>query len=260
MVTSELLGCLDELSRRDLLPSGCRAAYVTGSLARGWANPLSDVDIYLVCDEPWRNPSASFFSVPLRHPTVATTYFHAQERRWELKYWTTDQVDQLLDKVSWAEFEAAKSIGQILTRDEEQFLERMLSCHPLTGADWIARQQERIASSAFQAFVVSYCLTNADDFAADALGQLASDDVHSAVLSARQAFGHVVDALVASQGEVGRLVKWRARRMATVRPAQLSYERYWQIETMRTFDQAAPAQWVEEVVSLCKALTMEVEI
>ncbi|KUL21338.1 hypothetical protein [Streptomyces regalis] len=259
-MTIDFSSCLPELAGRGLLPASYRSAFVVGSLARGWANAASDVDIYVIGDAPWPGPVSSAIRVSLSHPEVPTESWYVADRRWELKYWTTGQLDEILTKVSWDSFETTVPIGQLLSRDEEQLLERLLYCRPLDGEDWVAGQQELIRTSAFGASVVSYCLTNADDFVDDALGQLAEGDTASAVLSARAAFGHAVDGLLASQGECNRLVKWRARRMLAARPEALSFERYWAVETMAGFDAAAPEKWVRDVVALCKSLSLQVEV
>lgn len=256
----DLAAHLAEIEGHGLLPVGLRTAFVAGSLARGWANPLSDLDIYVVCDRPWSRAESGVITVPLRNPVVATESFTCVDRRCELKYWSADQARQILEKVSWAEFEAGRSIGQMVTRDEEQFLERALFGYPISGDDWLATLRESIRKSAFQSSVVAFCLANADDFCEDALGQMEAGDVDSAVLSVRQAFGHAVDALVASHGEVGRLVKWRARRMAAARPEALSYDEFWSIETMRSFNPADPRPWIREVIDLCKRLALETEV
>ncbi|MFD8805373.1 nucleotidyltransferase domain-containing protein [Streptomyces sp. NPDC059597] len=259
-MTIDLSRCLPELAGRGLLPASYHSAFVVGSLARGWANRASDVDVYVVGDAPWTGSLSSAIRVPLTHAEVPTETWYTGDLRWEVKYWTTGQLAEILRKVSWDSFETVSPIGQLLSRDEEQLLERLLFCHPLDGEEWVARQRELIGSSAFGASVVSYCLTNADDFVDDALGQLADGDTASAVLSARQAFGHVVDALLASHGECNRLVKWRARRMLAAQPEALPYERYWEVETMAGFDPAAPEKWVRDVVALCKSLSLKVEV
>ncbi|MEU9050269.1 nucleotidyltransferase domain-containing protein [Streptomyces sp. NPDC048384] len=259
-MTFDFSRCLPELAGRGLLPASYRSAFVVGSLARGWANAASDVDIYVVGDTPWSGPASAAFRVSLGHPEVPTDSWYTDDRRWELKYWTTGQLAEVLDKVSWDSFETALPIGQLLGRDEEQLLERLLFCRPLDGEQWVEEQRQLIRASAFGASVVSYCLTNADDFVDDALGQLAEGDTTSAVLSARQAFGHAVDGLLASHGECNRLVKWRARRMLAACPKALPFERYWAVETMTDFDAAAPDVWVRDVVALCKSLSLEIEV
>ncbi|RKR91080.1 hypothetical protein BDK92_5468 [Micromonospora pisi] len=257
---SDLSTNLGELTARGLVPADCRAAFVVGSFARGWANASSDVDMYLVCDQAWRSATNGVEYLPLEPAEVATEVVHVGGQRWELKYWLEAQVDQMIDKVSWASFETGLPTGQILTTWEEEFVERMLTCRPLTGEDWVLRQRAKITSSAFRAFVVADCLSNADDCLEDVMGQLASGDVESALLSVRLGFGHAVDALLASQGEYGRAPKWRARRVREVNPPLLPFERYWAVETMRAFDPAEPRQWIQEIADLCKSLSMEVEI
>ncbi|MEU1881475.1 hypothetical protein ABZ470_29605 [Streptosporangium sp. NPDC020072] len=114
---------------------------------------------------------------------------------------------------------------------------------------------------AFQAFLVTRSLAAADGCLDDALGQLATGDVTGAVLSARQALGHAVDALLESRGVYGsQLPKWRARRLAEARLPDLPFERYRALETMASFDQERPEAWVEEVVVLCRALSLRAEI
>ncbi|KPI00274.1 hypothetical protein OK074_5882 [Actinobacteria bacterium OK074] len=259
-MTFDFTRCLPELSAHGLPPSRYRSAFVVGSLARGWANAASDVDVYVVGEEPWSGPVPASIRLSLEHPEVVTDFWYVGDRRWELKYWTAGQLAEILGKVSWEAFETGQPLGQLIGRDEEQLLERMLACRPLHGEDWVLEQQDRIRDSAFVASVVSYCLSNADDFVDDAAGQLDGGDVASAVLSARQAFGHAVDALLAAHGECNRLVKWRARRVAEAAPKALPYERYWAVETMRDFDPARPEVWVRDVMALCKTLSLEVEI
>ncbi|MBT2395732.1 nucleotidyltransferase domain-containing protein [Streptomyces sp. ISL-100] len=252
--------CLDELGARGLLPEHYEAAFVVGSQARGWGNALSDVDICVVTREPWTSDDHGLIHVLLTPDTVTTEGFHSGELAWELKYWLDGQVDQMIEKVAWSAFNGSTLVGQRLTREEEKFLDRMLTCVPLAGADWVLRRQGEIKQSAFRAFVTTECLNLADDYVIDAVGQLEAGDVDSAVLCARTAFGHAVDAVLASHGDLGRLNKWRARRLSSVRPEEISYEEYWNVETMRTFDPAAPEAWVRETAWLCKRLAMEVQV
>lgn len=253
--------CHDELQGRGLLPERYEAAFVVGSQARGWGNALSDADVCIVTRDPWASVGHGLIRVPLIPDTVTTEGFQTGGLAWELKYWLDGQVDQMIEKVNWSQFDGSTLVGQRLTREEEKFLDRILTCVPLTGSDWISRCQKQIEESAFRTFVTTECLGLADDYVIDAVGQLEAGDVDSSVLSARTAFGHAVDALLASHGELGRLnTKWRARRLASVQPKELPYEEYWRVETMRTFDPAAPETWVQETAWLCKRMAMEVQV
>jgi Nucleotidyltransferase domain len=253
-------GCLAELQRQALLPEPTLAAFVVGSVARGWANPTSDYDIYLVSTRPAAG-GGKVLRVPLDPPTVPSAVTHVDGRRWELKFWLDSQVDQMLGKVSWEQFEDGRVAGQILVDTEELFLERLATCIPLAGEDWVRRRREEVAASAFRAYVVTRSLAESDGSVEDALGQLAAGDLDSAVLSARKAFGCAVDGLLESAGEYGYYTpKWRARRFRAANPAVMSFEEYWAIETMRDLDPADPRPWVEKVIRLSKDIAIESEI
>jgi hypothetical protein len=167
----------------------------------------------------------------------------------------------MLTKVSWQEFNRGRIPGQVLSFKEELFLDRLTHCVPLSGADWVASRRATLTESAFRSFVVARSLGAADDSVEDALGQLESGQFESAVLSARKALGHAVDAMLEQHGEYGsHSPKWRPHRFRAAAPTSLSFEDYWALETMRTFDPADPAKWINDVLTVCQDIAMKVEI
>lgn len=252
-------GCLAELQKRALLPETCLAVLIVGSASRGWDNGRSDYDIYLVSQRRWLGENGMELQVPLDPASVPVTVIQVDGRRWELKYWLDTQVDQMLAKVSWPQFESGGLADQFLVAREEVFLERLITCVPLCGQDWTRRRRDALSSSAFGAFAVTRSLAQSDSSVEDALGQLAAGDTESAVISARRAFGHTVDALLESVGEYGFYSpKWRVRRLRAANPPSLTFEQYWAMETMRDFDPRDPGRWVELVVRACQELSMEI--
>lgn len=243
-----------------LMPEGSLSTFVVGSMARGWASPASDIDFVIVTTEEFSDERAFSLDVPLDPPAVPTVAFRHEDRRWELKYWLESQVDQLFDKISWEAFDQDQKVGDRLTEVEVVFLERLVTCLPVRGDDWIQRRRDQLEASAFRSILVMQALTKADEKVETALSQLAGDDPESGVLSARDAFGWAMDALLISHGEYGALVKWRARRFRAAAPKLLSFEEYWSYETMRTYDPSKPGNWIEAVARLCKKVSMEVEI
>lgn len=247
------------LEAAGLLPEDTQSAFCVGSVARGWANPGSDYDIYVVTTAPHRADGLVESSVPLDPDVVPVHVGFADDRRWEIKYWTDNQVGQMLAKVSEERFSSGR-VAVALTAVEEVFLERVLTCLPLTGEEWIARRQADIGASAYHEFVVNRSLSLADAAVEDAVGQLAAVDQHSAVLSARSAVGYTVNALLESCGCYGSgYPKWRARRMQEAAPAALPFDHYWAMETMAGLDRQDPGQWVRDTISWCKQMAMEVE-
>ena len=248
------------LAEQAVLPESVLAAMVVGSMARGWANAYSDLDLLAICTELPAEVSARQ-PVPLQPPCFAVRAWHGPDQRWEVKYWTAGQVEQILAKVSWDAFESNGSAPQSLTEAEELLLERSLTGLPVVGEDWLAELRGRLADSAFQTQVTSRSLARAEESVVDALGQVEADDPHSAVLSARKAYGHAVDAMLESHGVYGSMqLKWRARRVQDAALAELPFADYWQLESMAGYDDGQPATWVADTVRRTRALIMQVEL
>lgn len=252
---------LETLQGRDLIPEKCRAALLVGSAARNWSNRKSDFDIYLVSTEAQSGAELVDVSVPLYPPVVGWHTFFADNRGWDLAYWVDDQVDQMLDKVSWNQFDRVRSeSGDVLTLREEGFLERLATCVPLIGEDWLMRRRATLDASAFKSVLVTRSLGAADRAIEDTLGQLEEGDLNSATLSARMALRHTVDALLEEQGQYeSNNIKWRARRFQLANPSKLSFADYWELETMHNFDSGDPAKWINEVLTLCQDLALKIE-
>lgn len=249
-----------QLDGRGCLPTERLALLVVGSIARGWANKDSDIDIYVVANEPWAD-SRDRMLVPLDPDFVPLGTQYIESQRCEIKYWLDSQVDQMLSKVAWDKFERPSQTTKILHVAEELFLSRLVACIPIEGDTWVQRRQEQLQESAFKALLVTRSLAISDDSCEDALGQLDAGDLYSAVLSARRALGFSVDALLESEGSFeSHTTKWRARRFRAVAPSQMKFEDYWRLETMRTFDAKNPERWVIDVVRTCKDLQTLIEI
>jgi hypothetical protein len=252
--------CLQHLESRALTTDDTVALLCVGSTARGWANQASDVDIYVITEAAPELPDALDMAVPLSPPVVPAVTDHFDGRRWEIKYWTDGQVDQILSKVDRTRPDS-DSLGGPLAEIEELFIERLLSALPIIGADWLARRQSQTADSTYRESVVTRSMHKADGSVEDALGQLADDDLVSAVLSAHDAMQHTVDALLESVGCFGSLTrKWRARRVREASPAQLGFDEYWAMETMEGLDRTDPREWVLRITTWCKRTAAEIDI
>lgn len=244
-----------------MLPDDAVAVCLVGSLARGWANPQSDVDIAIFTTAEWQSETCTSLPLPLNPARVQSESFYHDDRRWEIVYWLTGHVEQILTKVSWDEFERDAVAHNLLSQREEILISRVEHCVPLVGADWLAETRQNVHASAFQTFMITRSLASADDAVEDALGQLEGGDLESAVLSARRALGYSVDALLESHGEyLSSIPKWRPQRFRAASPTLLSFERYWELESMRTYDERDPAGWVTEVLGECQDIALRVEL
>jgi hypothetical protein len=243
-----------------LLPEGVLTVFIGGSAARGWEHARSDADVYVVATAPWQGESNGFNSVGLDPSAVPTNVTYVDGRRWELRYWLDDQVDQLLAKVAWDQFEHVDSTAELLNIYESGLLGRIDTALIVEGGDWVRKRREQIGTSAFRSMLTLKLLAATDRCAEDACGMLEAGELHSAVGSAQMALGRAADAVTLNAGEYSLEEKWRARRMRTVNPAILPFDRYWELATMRSFDPQRPAEWVQAVVSLCREVSLEVEV
>lgn len=251
---------LATLEARDLIPAETLAAYVVGSTARGWDNERSDFDIYVVLDASELPSAPNTLPMPLDPPFIRSEVFFITGKRWEVTYWLSSQIDQILSKVSWEAYEAGTIAETTLVKKEELSLARLGNCLPLIGEDWIDKARKKLAESAFRSFTVVRSLVMADDAVEDALGQMEAGDLHSATMSARIAFGHSIDALLDGEGEYGsHTPKWRPNRFKAAAPSAISFQDYWEIETMQECDPADPRPWITKVLTICQDIAMRVE-
>jgi hypothetical protein len=255
----DLAQCRAELKEMGLLPDDELATVIVGSTARGWAHSTSDLDVVVISQTLVVDERLASLDVPLSPGLVPVTTFQARDMAWEVKFWIDGQVDQLLEKVSWTAFGQDNKVGFRLMDQEEYLLARLPTCLVLSGQDWVDKRRADIAESAFKALQIALALGESDKYCASALGQLSAGDAEGGVLSAKSAFTCTVEALLNASGEYLAPAKWRARRFRAANPALLSFDEYWSIETMRTYDPAAPHEWVKYVVSRCKDLSMDIE-
>ncbi|MBT2470444.1 hypothetical protein J7E97_21845 [Streptomyces sp. ISL-66] len=248
---------LEELRTLGLLPDSWVCVFEAGSLVRGWGNASSDVDLYVVSEEPWTGGGASRHPVPLTPSAVLGEETFVGAMRWDIRYWTRGQVEQVLAKATWEAFERG---AEELSLREVQLLDRLAFGAAAGGGELLARWRVEAEGSAFRSIVASRILNMADSRIEDAVGQLEAGDLESAVLSARAAFHYTVDALLASEGECGPGEKWRARKLRATAPDVLPFDTYWALETMRSFDPEQPGLWINEVLTVCRGIAMEVDI
>ncbi|WP_240137681.1 hypothetical protein [Streptomyces sp. MUM 178J] len=252
---------LEDLRTHGLLPDTYKAVYLSGSRVRGWGNAASNLNIYVITgDEQWQRPTTNPHPIALRPDTLSVEILTVDGCRWDVEYWMDAQVDQVLSKVTWDEYETGQIAGGRLTSYEIDFLERLTYARAITGEEWLTGRVADLRTSAYRASLVARGLNFADVAVEDAVGQMESGDIESAVLSARIAFGFSVDALLASHDEFGGSPKWRARRYRIAAPPEVSFDEYWALESMQSLDPAAPGKWVEEVVMFCRKVASEVEI
>ncbi|MDQ5820889.1 MAG: hypothetical protein M3540_05560 [Actinomycetota bacterium] len=251
---------LEHLVDGRLLPDEREAVFVSGSLVAGWQHANSDVDLYVITDAEPASAPAAYSRVRLEPDLVPIVVGFAEGRRFDVEYWQEGQVDQVLAKVESFDLEGEESAGSDLGAEEADFLYRLSVGVALEGEDWLRRRQTALEHSAIRPIFTSLAFNHADGFIEDAVGLLRSGDHETAILCAHRGFQLVVDGLLAHYGELSPSAKWRARKVHAAHPAELAWERYWELETMRGLDLDRPATWVEDVLQECQRIMEAVDI
>jgi hypothetical protein len=72
--------------------------------------------------------------------------------------------------------------------------------------------------------------------------------------------GAHIDALLAMHGHLGVYEKWRARAFAQTDQDVVSFQEYWNLETMRSYEPDRPEIYAGEVLALCRRIAARAAI
>jgi len=251
---------LTGLIEQRLLPPDEVATLCVGSTARGWATAASDLDVYVVSETASAHRGARV-PVPLVPDHVRTVESELEGRRCEVTYWTAAQVDQMLAKVGRDRLDRPDTSLKPLTDAEELFLERLGSGIVLTGAQQVAAWRAAFTAGAYRTFLAARAVAESEGKVETSRALLSAGDVESAVLVARLAHAHAVDAVLDHHGVHGtRTPKWQARRVRDAGLEVLTFEDYWTVQSMRDLVPGQEPRWVGTVLARCEGLTLAVDL
>jgi hypothetical protein len=246
---------LTELPEGIFIPENAVCVFVSGSLVAGWGHAASDVDLSVVTELPVTITPTTVMDLTLSpDPIPIATAYGRDGQRYGIEYWTTKQVQTMLDTVARGVHDRPRpGSGDI------DCFYRISVGVAITGAAWLQRAQDQLAASALPGLLAVDKFGDVDSHIEDAVGLMEVGDRESSVLAARQALGHAVDGYLAARGSLSPEEKWRYRKLAEVPDGPLDPDEYWRLETMRDFDPADPNAWVMRVIEVCNSLIMEVD-
>jgi hypothetical protein len=241
------------------IPDDAACVFASGSLVAGWGHATSDVDLYVVTAAPAPvTPTATFKLGLSSRPLPVVAAFGPDGMRYDIEYWTTGQVDELLSAVQDAGDRDHAAVVQPGRADIDWFFRLSIGV-AIAGEEWLREAQRKLADSALAVILAGQEFEKADGFVDDALGLSEVGDQESAVLAARAALGHAVDGYLFALGSFCPGVKWRYRKVIALPASALPAEKYWRLETMRDLDPDNVRPWVEQVAETCQELMMEVD-
>jgi hypothetical protein len=242
-----------------VIPEDAACVFVSGSLVAGWAHAASDIDLYVVTTAPAAVTRTATVRLGLTsHPLPVVVAFGTEEVRYDVEYWTTGQVDEMLSAVQNAGSQGDALAAQLSYADIDFFFRLSIGV-AITGDEWLSEARRRLAHAALPTILAGQHFQVADVFVEDAIGLVEVCDQESAVLAAQAALGHTVDGYLFAHGSFCPGVKWRYRKLIALPTGALSAEEYWRLETMRDLDPNNVRPWVEHVVETCQRLMLEVD-
>jgi hypothetical protein len=219
--------------------------FVGGSAARGWSNPGSDIDVYVLGgteDKVW------------------TIDPEGGRPRIDVHELSEGKIESLFALVSWDVVRSGNDYVNTLRDADWLLLERIYHAHVLAGADVLREHRSRLRQSAHQHMLVQEHFTFADAYAEDCLGQLAIDDLDSAVLSGHTAYLRALDGLLSARSCFAWNHKWRSRAMREAKPDLVSYEVYWAMVTMADLPALGQRAWALGCVASARDIMSRVDI
>ncbi|UTT39882.1 hypothetical protein NMP99_00755 [Glutamicibacter mishrai] len=239
----------------------CIGSFAAGSIIQGWGNRDSDIDIYLIVES--LPPDYSLDDVHTSRGIQGDVHVTSKElfgRKTDIEVWTIDQVMSVLDKMNVGESEYSSSLLLGFNYFELDFMEKLNHGRAIAGSLTVDQLKRKLKSSAWRDLLIEQALHLSDIYLEDALGQLDASDLRSAILSAKLAFGHSVDAVCINSGQIGHSPKWRAKRMETISDSCMSFEDYWAIETMASYSPEQGERWATEVIRMCRKISANIPV
>lgn len=201
------------------------AICMTGSVAAGWGNTFSDIDLYVFADKelelpidetmetwPGMDPSG------LRWTNWMGTYDKA---RVDLKVWPTDTLSVALAPYMASEVEFC-SMGDFL----QDFVYRLSIGIPLKNEEFFRQMRAHLDRSSYRRALARFLKVEAENCLTDVAGQLDSGDDMTARVSAVLAAGFVADACLVLSGQICRRKKWLLRRLESTPECGIGVDEY----------------------------------
>ncbi|MEV7192273.1 PqqD family protein [Streptomyces sp. NPDC093510] len=225
----------EEVVRRYPRLAAAECVFISGSLVAGWGNERSDLDIFVIASRD-RMSEVIPDSVDRIGAGGSVDHFDAMGTvggfRADIEFWSEEHVDALIGKTQPRDEPYLGRAGEP-DEVEQDLLYRISIGHALSGHDWLAERNRRIKASDFSMWLAEAYKVDGENQLDDLIGMIASNDVKSAVLMARDTYLSAVQAILAFQGDISPSKKWVAHRLAQAKFEGLSVEEAWPILTMR---------------------------
>ncbi|MFE5792297.1 hypothetical protein ACFQ8C_06905 [Streptomyces sp. NPDC056503] len=241
----------------EFAPSTC--IFVSGSLTQGWGHAKSDLDLYVISEEPLdlSNPQLELYEQTVSTDPAGMHVAIAElgHYRADIELWLVSQVEQLIGR-----FDAAvpSQEAAALGHGEKDLFYRLVAGAPLSGDAWWSSARERILASSYGLWLAENRKLMAEGQLEDVSGLLESGDEHSAALAAREGLVLGLEAALALGGDYSPSRKWLHRRTEVAKNLPVATDVVWSALTMQGATEE-PGRWASRTAGLIQQLILPVE-
>ncbi|MGW4789933.1 hypothetical protein [Streptomyces sp. NPDC004230] len=242
--------------------ASARCIFVSGSLVEGWGNEKSDVDLFVITDEPLVPDTASLYLLEDRISASAPVIWAAIGElgpfRADIEIWTTRQVDELIghfERPSGGHFQGWNGT---LGHTERDFFYRLLTGRPMSGADWWEAKCAALRSSDYQLWLAEDIKVDGENGLEDVVGMLGGGDDASAALAVKAVLQQALLAILAIHGDISPGRKWLPQRVLRQRPPEITWDTAWEALSMRGAWEN-PREYARRTADLVHSLFIKVE-
>jgi hypothetical protein len=220
----------DEILAAEGYPDGSETpVYVSGSIVTSYANPWSDVDVYVLSDRG----SIGTLAIP-EGPNVVSQHF-VGDRRVDFEFWPPATVGELAARLDRLDLADADNVPRSrFSYQEECFIHRLRVGKALLNEPELAAWRQRFDFAKLSAYQSQEAIRASDGVYEDVCGMLDGGAFDVAMLSARQLIGFSVEAYVHRHGSTDPTVKWRPRQLEAVDDGSVFHREvagtYWSLE------------------------------
>ncbi|MHC3470870.1 nucleotidyltransferase domain-containing protein [Streptomyces sp. 7R007] len=183
-------------------------AYISGSLVEGYGNETSDLDIYVIYENPTPEQSQSG-----RSDLYAIETDFVGELRTDTEIWSLKWLTGLADRISgWQPMDWAGA--QSFENRDLDLAHRLRIGLPILGGDRFQALRERFDWQRLAGIIMLKRFLAYTGAAEDAIGSVDAGRPLAAMLHSRDALGYAVDALLAAHGNTNPKPKWRESKLA----------------------------------------------
>jgi len=244
---------IGEMFSETKLMSHASAAFASGSVIEGFANKLSDLDIYAITE---KHPS---FKTCFISDNIKIDIIRLGDLMIDVEYWPLDMITRMIEKIDKLRLKD-QTLLEPLKPQEIRFCYRIRIGVPLFNEKLITEVKGMIDFMKLQKWQVARHLRSFDNRVEDTVGALQSDDYEIAFFNARDALESAIDAYLASKGFTNPMKKWRYKELVKIHsPEHEIVRRFWKLEAPLIRKKEDIRRYVEECLEFANDLSLRAQ-